>query len=220
MQSAALSQCEAMDRMYGWQRPIYDLTRRFYLLGRDRLLREMRIEPGAQVLEIGCGTARNLIQLAKRHPAANFYGLDASTQMLATARGKLAADVTLHGRVLLAHGLAENLDRALTFSRNKRFDAIFFSYSLSMIPAWEAAIDAAWSNLRVGGCLYFVDFWDQAKLPKWLQSGLKWWLASFHVHHRPEMLAKLREMALEHATVFQVDEIFGRYAWIGRITKT
>ncbi len=80
---------ENMDRMYRLQRYFYDLTRKYYLLGRDRLLDEMDVSDGETVLEVGCGTARNLIILAKRRPTANLYGLDASNAMLETARAKI-----------------------------------------------------------------------------------------------------------------------------------
>ena len=60
-----------MDRMYRHQRHIYDLTRKFYLLGRDRLI--AALDPAAgDVLEIGCGTGRNLILAARRYPNARF----------------------------------------------------------------------------------------------------------------------------------------------------
>jgi len=57
-----------MDRQYRWQRHIYDLTRKPYLLGRDRLVAELLPTPGARVLEIGCGTGRNLIRIARTYP--------------------------------------------------------------------------------------------------------------------------------------------------------
>ncbi len=60
----------AMDRMYRFQRHIYDATRRFYLLGRERLIAELDVPPGGSVLEIGCGTGRNLILVARRYPNA------------------------------------------------------------------------------------------------------------------------------------------------------
>ncbi len=80
---------EEMDRMYRWTRFVYDLSRKYYLLGRDRLLRQMELAPGDRVLEIGCGTARNLIRLARRRRDVACYGLDVSTEMLATARRKV-----------------------------------------------------------------------------------------------------------------------------------
>src|SRR5215213_206614 len=82
---------ERMNRMYRHQRYFYDLTRKYYLLGRDRMLREMKISDGENVLEIGCGTARNLIILAKKHGGAHFFGLDASSEMLKTAQRKADA---------------------------------------------------------------------------------------------------------------------------------
>ncbi|MFM8703695.1 MAG: class I SAM-dependent methyltransferase, partial [Planctomycetia bacterium] len=36
-------------------------------------------------LEVGCGTARNLIKLARRPEPGHLYGLDASHEMLETA---------------------------------------------------------------------------------------------------------------------------------------
>ena len=52
----------AMDRMYRLTRHIYDITRRYYLLGRDRLLERVVTASDSATLEVGCGTARNLIQ--------------------------------------------------------------------------------------------------------------------------------------------------------------
>ena len=49
---------ERMDRMYRYQRHIYDLTRKYYLLGRDRLIDELQPPVGGHVLEVGCGTGR------------------------------------------------------------------------------------------------------------------------------------------------------------------
>ena len=43
-----------MDRMYRMQRYFYDVTRKYYLLGRDQLLEQMEVRAGELVLEIGC----------------------------------------------------------------------------------------------------------------------------------------------------------------------
>ncbi|MEQ1764560.1 MAG: class I SAM-dependent methyltransferase, partial [Pyrinomonadaceae bacterium] len=136
---------DAMDRMYRLQRYFYDLTRKYYLLGRDQLLKEMNVQAGERVLEAGCGTARNLIILAKRHPDAMFYGLDASAAMLETAQDKSdAAGVT---NLELKTALADDFTFDATFGLTEKFDKIFFSYSISMIPPWRESIENALNNL-------------------------------------------------------------------------
>ena len=61
-----------MDRIYRRQRYVYDLTRKYYLLGRDELIDRLAPPADGRVLEIGCGTARNLIAAARRWPQARF----------------------------------------------------------------------------------------------------------------------------------------------------
>jgi S-adenosylmethionine-diacylgycerolhomoserine-N-methlytransferase len=85
-----------MDRMYRHQRHIYDLTRKFYLLGRDRLIDTLELKPGSRVCEVGCGTARNLIALARRHGDVAFFGIDASATMLRTAQAAITAPDSAH----------------------------------------------------------------------------------------------------------------------------
>ena len=175
----------AMDRMYRHQRHIYDLTRKFYLLGRDRLIDTLELRPGERVCEVGCGTARNLIALARRHADVAFHGIDASATMLRTAQAAIDR-AGLSRRIQLRHGLAEELDAGET-----PFDVIVFAYSLSMIPAWRAAIARAIAMLRPGGTIAIVDFWDQRGLPSWFARPLRAWLALFDVHPRPELADEL-----------------------------
>src|SRR6516225_9312203 len=77
---------ELMDRIYRRQRHLYDFTRKYYLLGRDRLIHRLSPPAGSRVLEIGCGTARNLVVAAHAYPDVHFFGIDISHEMLATAR--------------------------------------------------------------------------------------------------------------------------------------
>ena len=74
-----------MDRMYRRQRYIYDASRKFYLLGRDEMIDGVNARAGDSVLEIGCGTGRNLIKLARTYPQSQCCGLDVSQVMLDTA---------------------------------------------------------------------------------------------------------------------------------------
>lgn len=125
-----------MDGVYRGQRHIYDLTRKYYLLGRDRLIDELAPQPGAHVLEIGCGTGRNLIAAARFWPGAHFYGIDISEEMLKTARASIAR-AGLSQRIRVAQGDATDFDPKILF-RIPSFDRIIQSYTLSMIPDWQA----------------------------------------------------------------------------------
>ncbi len=208
---------ENMDRMYRLQRYFYDLTRKYYLLGRDRLLSELDVKPGEQVLEIGCGTARNLIILAKNHPDSKLFGLDASNAMLKTARAKIDnAEAT---NITLKIALADDLSFGQTFGLAQPFDKIFFSYSISMIQSWQDAIDRAVINLKPGGRLFIVDFYDQKDLPKIFRNILKWWLTKFHVTFWDGLIPYLRSLETQGLANVKVTPLFRRYAFIIRVRK-
>ncbi len=208
-----MDQAKAMDNMYRYQRYIYDFTRKYYLLGRDRLIQKMPLQAGDKVLEIGCGTARNLMILAKKHPNVQFYGLDASQEMLNTAQTKIDAK-GLTERIILKHCLAEELDYQKTFHLDKPFDAVFFSYALSMIPPWSQAVDTALLNVKPEGFIHIVDFSDQRDLPKWFQWILQKWLSLFGVHYPPDLLPYLQEKEKQGKGVLQVESLGGYYAFL------
>ena len=97
-----------MDQIYRYQRYLYDFTRKYYLFGRDSLIGDLGLLPGDRLVEIGCGTARNLIAIARAYPEARLFGLDASAAMLETARVQVRR-AGLEDRISLAQGLAEEL---------------------------------------------------------------------------------------------------------------
>jgi len=197
-----------MDGVYRYQRYIYDLTRKYYLFGRDRLIDALAPRPGAHIVEIGCGTARNLIRMARRYPDARLYGLDASEAMLETA-AKAIRRAGLSQRIALAHGYAETLTPGM-FARDGGFDEAVFSYSLSMIPDWKQALGAATAALAAGGRVHIVDFGDLTGFARPLRRALLAWLALFHVAPRTELLGSLESAPGE----FQV--LTGRYAFLFR----
>lgn len=216
----AAGQALAMDRMYRLTRHVYDATRAYYLLGRDRMLAQVVTAPGTATLEVGCGTARNLVKLARRPEPGLLCGLDASQEMLNTAARSIARSgvpAAGHEPIRLRQGLAECLDRRTMFDRAAAFDTIFFSYCLSMVPTWPGAIEAALANLRPGGQLLIVDFWDQADLPPAFAAGLKRWLALFHVHYRPEVHDALVELGRSGRAEVRFESVARRYAYIATV---
>lgn len=207
-----------MDAIYRGQRHIYDLTRKYYLLGRDALIRDLSPPAGGHVLEIGCGTGRNLIVAARRWPDARFYGLDISHEMLKSARQAIARAGLSH-RIHLGQGDAAQFDAAALFGV-ARFDRVFQSYTLSMIPDWQGAIREAARHLKPGGELHIVDFGQQERLPDWFRRGLHAWLARFHVSPRGDLAAVLSSVAGELEAKAITQPLYRGYAWAGRLTTT
>ena len=199
-----------MNRLYRRQLPVYDLTRKFYLLGRDRLIAELKPNAGDAVLEIGCGTGRNLALAAQRYPAARFYGVDISTVMLTRAIDQIGR-AGLSGRVRVGHGDAAAFDPHRLFGR-ARFDRIFVSYSISMIPDWNGAIDRALSLLEPGGELHIVDFGGQSGLPPMFRTALRSWLTLFHVAPRDGLERKLSACTRRCGGILTVQRPFRDYA--------
>ncbi|MGD0184901.1 MAG: class I SAM-dependent methyltransferase [Roseiarcus sp.] len=182
-----------MDRMYRRQRYIYDATRKFYLLGRDETIASLDARAGAHVLEIGCGTGRNLVKIARRYPQARVYGLDVSSEMLASARAAIER-AGLESRVRLAQGDAADFDAAHLFGQAD-FERVMISYALSMIPPWREALARAVDALAPGGALHIVDFGEQGGLPGPFRAGLNRWLTAFDVTPRAALRAELAALA-------------------------
>lgn len=56
-------------------------------------------QPGALLVDLGCGPGNISFRLARRWPAARVVGLDGAGRMLAVARQRLAAEPALAGRL-------------------------------------------------------------------------------------------------------------------------
>ncbi|MCT7374992.1 class I SAM-dependent methyltransferase [Chelativorans salis] len=203
-----------MDGVYRRQRHIYDLTRKFYLLGRDGLIAGLAVPPGGSVLELGCGTGRNLALAAERYPQARLFGLDISRVMLGTAEKRMRRGA---GKVHLAEADASVFDAERLFGR-RHFDRVFLSYALSMIPPWQRTVAAALDCVAPGGSLHIVDFGRQERLPGWFRAGLRRWLAAFHVRPRDSLREVLESECEKRGASLSFDSRFHGYAVYAVVT--
>jgi len=190
---------ELLNNIYSLQRHFYDVTRKYYLFGRDHILKEIIASRPESLLEIGCGTGRNLfilermvqasVQAGHTTQAPELFGLDASTEMLAYAKKHQPTKSQIH----FAYGYAESFGPSELFSRGT-FSDILFSYSLSMIPESILALNHALTLIPKGGRVWIVDFWDQSGYPIWFQKLLQWWLRLFHVEFSPELFSHIKAL--------------------------
>ena len=208
----------SMDNMYRWTRHVYDLSRKYYLLGRDQMIEQLDIKSGEHVCEVGCGTARNLIKIARKYPEGIYYGIDASDEMLKTARTNLQT-AQMNNKITLKQAYSQSFDTKKLFSLKEPLDKIVFSYALSIIPPWPESLDHALDLLSSGGQIHIIDFGAQDKLPAFFRKFLFWWLKIFHVYYKPEILSYLNRMDVEKKGSLEVQSLYKGYAYRAVFTK-
>lgn len=155
----------AIERYYRFHARIYDATRWSFLFGRTAILDEVVRAGGRpkRILEVGCGTGKNLVNLARHFPEAEITGLDLSAAMLERAGAKVAS---FGSRVKLVQRAYD-----APIGGAEPFDLVLFSYALTMFnPGYDIAIAAAAGDLAPGGMVAVVDFYDTAFPPfaRWM----------------------------------------------------
>jgi ubiquinone/menaquinone biosynthesis C-methylase UbiE len=164
----------AVQRFYRYHALVYDSTRWMILHGRRRAAGALNLRPDSRVLEIGCGTGLNFAHLVARldPQRGRLTGLDFSADMLARAARRVAARGWTN--VDLVEGDATKL------SLGRPYDAIFFGYSLTMIPDWRAALVRARDHMAPGATLVVLDF---SRFVGWGPLAPLWraWLRANHV---------------------------------------
>lgn len=142
-------------------RAFYDRIATAYDLLSDASEREARmaglealgLRPGEQVLELGCGTGNELLDIASRvGPKGRVFGLDISPRMLEVAREKIeknppAAPIELR----------EADARALPYA-DRCVDAVYSSFTLELFPEEDVplVLGEVGRVLRPGGRLGIV----------------------------------------------------------------
>ncbi len=113
------------------------------------------VREGDRVLDLACGPANQLAQIARLNPRAHFVGLDASANMLAQARTTLTR-VGISNVELVSGDMTR-----LTGIEDNSMDCVICTMSLHHLPdtaALSSTMREVRRVLKQGGGLYFVDF--------------------------------------------------------------
>jgi len=143
------SHAERLERFYRPQAKHYDSFREKLLHGRRELIELLDPPEGAVVIELGAGTGRNAEHFGARLLDFSHVELvDLCPALLEQARRRWAQQPRV--RIIEAD--------AVSYRPLQPADCVYFSYSLTMIPQWRAALDNALAMLKPGGLLGVVDF--------------------------------------------------------------
>ena len=154
------SPAERLESFYAPQIGSYDRFRSKLLTGREELMRALAPRDGEFWVDMGCGTGANLTFLPPSDLArlGKVLLVDLTDSMLKAAQRRI--DEMQWKNVETARA-----DAALWRPAADSVDVVLFSYSLTMIEDWFAAIDRAYEALKPGGRIGVVDFYIARKRP-------------------------------------------------------
>ena len=143
---------------------------------------------------MGGGTGHNLEYLgAEIRKLSSVTIVDLSASLLEVARRRIFENCWANVRIREEDVTTIDIPDASA-------DVVTFSYSLTMIPDWFAAIDNARRILRPGGTIGVVDFYVARKYPALGQQRHSWltrafwpaWLGLDNVHPSPDHVPYLQ----------------------------
>jgi len=147
-----------MESFYSGQADAYDDFRKRLLKGREELWAAIKEPAEAVWVDMGGGTGSNLEYLGDERIGGlkKVYVVDLATSLLevATARMKQRG---------WENAEAVEADATKFQPPEAPVDVVTFSYSLTMIPDWFAAIENAVKMLKPGGQIGVVDFYVSRK---------------------------------------------------------
>lgn len=188
-----------LQKYYKVHSSIYDATRWSFLFGRESFLYGLpELKPCPRILEVGCGTGKNLQLLQYLYPDATITGIDLSEDMLQKARQKV--------------GAAEELKLMQYCYGSKHpgwepFDLVVLSYSLTMIGEnINKVLQQVHEDLNHKGYVAVVDFHNTPF--NWFRR----WMAHNHVTMDGSIFPLLRKyFTVEKASIHNAYLGFWKY---------
>jgi S-adenosylmethionine-diacylgycerolhomoserine-N-methlytransferase len=132
--------------------------------GRNKIINKI---PGdlapRKILEIGCGSGKNLLNMCKKYPGADITGIDFSKTMLNEAITNLGYCTP---QVKLLHRRYHK-----PLHNEPAYDLILLSYTLSTMPDWKKVVNCIYQDLKDDGVLVYVDFHSAGNsyIKNWLE---------------------------------------------------
>ena len=174
---------------------VYDLATTWLSFGRDRAIREIvlemsRLQPGAAVLDVGCGPGNLAIAVAAQvGSTGRVDGIDAAPEMIALARRKAA-------RAGVNAGFQVGLIESLPFA-DRQFDVVLNTFVLHHLPddLKRAGFREIHRVLKPGGRFVALDFASEPRIHALAQRLLALFRGHEPMQHGVDTLPVMMEEA-------------------------
>ena len=196
---------ERMDSFYAGQAGAYDDFRKRLLQGRETMYQSLDLPENAVWVDMGGGTGSNLEYLSDKIPTLKkVYVVDLAESLLEVCDQRITERDWSNVQTVAA-------DATVWTPEEQQVDVVTFSYSLTMIPDWFAAIENALRILKPGGMIGIVDFYVSRKYPADEHTRHGWfnrnfwpvWFSSDNVNpskdHLPYLEQKLETVSLQES---------------------
>lgn len=174
-----------LERFYAGQADAYDSFRERLLHGRAELIEALELPDQAHVVELGGGTGRNIDFFGtKLNQIKQYEVVDLCASLLAVARKRASQSNNI--QVVEAN--------ACHYQPSAPVDLVIFSYSLTMIPDWELALDNAKKMLKPNGKIVVVDFTLSDQQSRWISLFWQKWFGHDGVYLNPAQANRLKKL--------------------------
>ena len=134
--------------MADWDPELYNRFRRYRAEPVAHILSRLQLADDEKIIDLGCGSGENTLELARRSPRGTALGVDGSPAMIEAARKLLDAEAAeLKRRVSF-----ELLD-VPEFRADRAYSLIFSNATFQWIPDHRALFAACFDALRPGGTI-------------------------------------------------------------------
>lgn len=185
-----------IDSYYKFHSGFYNLTRWAFLFGRNSLKKSFpRLPEKSTILDLGCGTGKQLQALVDTYPRASIIGIDRSSEMLNKIPTKTVTRLKLRNEVYSKKSFPPRI-----------FDLILASYSITMVDDIEETLCDIQYHLKDDGILLVVDF-DSSPF-QWFRT----WMKKNHVKMEPSVFTLLKKI-FPNSKIIAKKGYFGLYTY-------